>query len=873
DSDGNFSANESIVLPEDLKIKGDTTNLLVGDFNNDGFDDLLAQQKGSADDNNKNTARIFFADSDGNFSANESIVLPEDLKIKGDTTNLHVGDFNNDEFDDFLAQQKGAAAADNNKNTARIFFADGDGKFSTSNSSLLPEDLKIKGHINNLHVGDFNNDGFDDFLAQQKGSADDNNKNTARIFFADGDDNFSANESIVLPEDLKIKGDITNLHIGDFNNDGVVDFLAQQKGDAAADNNKNTARIISIPEGFKRLGGTENDDTLTAPNDDNFFIQGLAGNDLLNGQGGDDTLLGGTGNDTLNGGAGNDILKGGAGTNVLIGGAGNDSFTLEPDGLQNIQDFERGTDKIDLTASEATQIRLAPNGENTNVVNQSNEVLATVEGQIISTEDLTLVSESEQQFLFPELNVSEQNITELIKAWGDEFAEQQGSSIAGNIDMSRVNFELSDIDFAQSIEIPSSGSSIVSIFTNATGSVASQTIEISNEKTIETTITTENQTSLGTTTGVATNTEFSISNTVSAKGGLDIAGIGGAESETSTEISASFGISTNLERTFEEVLTESRSETESQTSGITETNTININPQSVLYNDIVTLSGTNDVPISMSYSVSGDFRFTLENGESFSVPINAILQHYDLQDGQLDTFDVPETSSLLGTDFDGNGTNLFYADTLNFEQVGSLEVTSNFSETTVSSVTDVLLNGSLLNGNSLAGLEIIRDEFGAPQQVRYTANAESERLWIVQDSLTSNMQEDIITGFAGNDQIGIDHDEINVIGDLDIRYSGGNADIRFGEQHLARINGVDPNSLDSSDFVFSTVGTVFDSNTALAISSNQINSVADLNINYSNGNADIQFEGETLATLDEVAPDSLNSSNFVFDTKGTVLDF
>ena len=630
--------------------------------------------------------------------------------------------------------------------------------------------------------------------------------------------------------------------VADINGDGNADIVGfGQSGVLTALSESNFIR------------GTDNDDTLTAPNNDNYFIEGLGGNDILNGDAGNDTLVGGTG------------------TNNLVGNGGSDTFVIESGGIQIVEDFERGTDRIDLTVSGAQQITLAPNGEDTNVVDQNGTTLGTVQDQILSTEDLIIISDLEQQSLFPELNVSEENITELIKAWGDEFAQQQGSSIAGDIDLSGVNFELTDLDYQQAVEIPSTGVSFTGIFRNNTGNTANQTVEINNERTLSTTITTENQTSLGTTEGVSENSSFSVSNTVTASASV---GIGAFEAgvENSLEISSEHQVSTNLEQTFGEVLTQSQSETESQTSGITETNSIDINPQSVLYNNILTLTGSSDVPITMSYSVGGDFEFTLENGESYTVPINAVLQHYDLQDGQLDTFQPAATANLEGTDFDGNGTSLFYADTLNFDLQGSLELESTLSETTTTSVTDVLLNGSLLNGNSLAGLEIIRDEFGSPQQVRYTASIDAERLWIVQDSLTSNMQHDIITGYSGNDQIGISHPQINGIDDLTLSFSGGNADIHFGEQHLARLNGVDPNSLDSSDFVFSTVGTVFESDTRASITSNEIDSFDDLDISYSNGNADIQFEGETLTTLDGVAPNSLNSTDFVFETEGTALD-
>ncbi len=544
--------------------------------------------------------------------------------------------------------------------------------------------------------------------------------------------------------------------VADINGDGNADIIGFK------DNGVWTALSQ-----FNLISGTENDDTLTSPNDSNYILEGLGGNDILNG------------------GSGNDTLAGGTGTNNLSGGEGSDTFVIESGGIQIVEDFERGTDKIDITASGAQGISLAPNGENTNLIDQNGTTLATIQGQTLTTEDLILVSDSEQQSLFPTLGgVSEQNITGLIKEWGDEFAQQQGSSIAGDINMSGVNFVLTDLDYQQSVEIPSSATSFTSIFRNATGNPGSQTVEINNEKTLETTITTENQTSVGTTQGVEQNSSFSVSNTVTASASV---GIGAVEAgvENSLEIGAEYGISTNLEQTFGQVLTQSQSETESTTSGITETNSIEISPQSVLYNNILTYTGASEVPITMSYSVGGDFEFSLENGDSYTVPINAILQHYDLQDGQLDTFQPAATANLEGTDFDGNGTSIFYADTLNFDLVGSLELESTFSETTTSSVTDVLLNGSSLNGNSLAGLEITRDEFGAPVQVRYTANVDSERLWIVQDSLTSNMQHDLITGYAGNDQIGISHSLIDSIDDLTISYSDGNADIHFGEQHLA----------------------------------------------------------------------------------------
>jgi hypothetical protein len=425
-----------------------------------------------------------------------------------------------------------------------------------------------------------------------------------------------------------------------------------------------------------------------------------------------------------------------------------------------------------------------------------------------------LITNSEKQSLFPTLNVSEKNITGLIKAWADRFAQQQGSSIAGNIDISRVQFSLTNLEYQKSVQIPSTATSVSNKWRNTTGNSGSLSITINNEKRLERTISTENQTSVSQTNGVSTNFTFSVSNTVTASAGVNIGAVEAGVSN-STEIGASFGITANFEQTFGRVLTQSQSNTESTTSGINQTQQIAVNPQTVLYNDILTYTGTSNVPIRMSYSVDGSFTFVLNNGKTYTVPINAILQHYDLLDGKLDTFQTAATAKLKGTDFDRNGTSLFYADTLNFDIVGSLKLDSNFSQTTTSSVTDVLLNGSLLNGNSTLGLEIIRNQSGIPTQVRHTANIESERLWIVKDSLTSNMLHDDIIGFTPNhDKIGISHNLIDDISDLNISYSGGNADIFFGTQQLARLYGVDANSLDSSDFVFRTQGTIFDTSIA-----------------------------------------------------------
>jgi Ca2+-binding RTX toxin-like protein len=110
---------------------------------------------------------------------------------------------------------------------------------------------------------------------------------------------------------------------------------------------------------YKTISGTSGNDTLTGG--DNFdyifasygndIIYGGAGNDRLDGAWDNDTLYGQDGNDVLEAGSGNDVIYGGAGSDVLYGHGGNDIFVFDDtffSGIDTIQDFNSGADKIDI---------------------------------------------------------------------------------------------------------------------------------------------------------------------------------------------------------------------------------------------------------------------------------------------------------------------------------------------------------------------------------------------------------------------------------------------------------------------------------------------------------------------------------------------
>ncbi|MBO1349186.1 MAG: VCBS repeat-containing protein [Hormoscilla sp. GUM202] len=255
EGDGNFNP---ITLPEKFVLKGDFTNLYIGDFNGDDRDDILRQEKGGWDNDDSLTAQVLLSQGDGNFTR---IFLPEGLKLKGDLTNLYIGDFDGDGQSDVLRQERGIWGNDD-RTTAQILLSQGDGNF---NPITLPEDFALKGDFTNVYIGDFNGDGRDDVLRQEKGSWDDDDRMTAHVLLSRGDGNFTR---ITLPESFELKGDFTNLYVGDFNGDGADDVLRQEKG-SWDDNDMGTAHVlksqgngnftrIPLPESFELKGDLTN---------------------------------------------------------------------------------------------------------------------------------------------------------------------------------------------------------------------------------------------------------------------------------------------------------------------------------------------------------------------------------------------------------------------------------------------------------------------------------------------------------------------------------------------------------------------------------------------------------------------------------------
>jgi hypothetical protein len=228
--DGSFTGQ---LLTDFRGMKGDLTNLIVGDYNGDGKDDFIRQEKGEYATDDINTAQIYLSNGDGSFTGQ---LLTDFRGMKGDLTNLIVGDYNGDGKDDFIRQEKGEYANDD-INTAQIYLSNGDGSFT---GQLLTDFAFMSGEVTNLILGDYNGDGKDDFIRQEKGEFANDDINTAQIFLSNGDGSFTGQ---LLTDFAFMSGEVTNLIVGDYNGDGKDDFIRQEKGEFATDD-INTAQIF-----------------------------------------------------------------------------------------------------------------------------------------------------------------------------------------------------------------------------------------------------------------------------------------------------------------------------------------------------------------------------------------------------------------------------------------------------------------------------------------------------------------------------------------------------------------------------------------------------------------------------------------------------
>ncbi len=185
----------------------------AGDFNGDGIQDVFRQERGDLVDGNQD-AEVFLGNVAGGF---DTIQVANAELFQGNQNRLVLGDFNGDGKTDIIRQEYDSWV-DGVSKTQFVSFQNGNFQVVAD----LQDMNMMRGDLTNLIAGDFNGDGRDDLIRQEKGGLVDGNRDV-ELYISDGKFKWSSQK--VLPNSPTLNGNDTLLVAGDFIAGGGKDLI------------------------------------------------------------------------------------------------------------------------------------------------------------------------------------------------------------------------------------------------------------------------------------------------------------------------------------------------------------------------------------------------------------------------------------------------------------------------------------------------------------------------------------------------------------------------------------------------------------------------------------------------------------------------
>ncbi|MHA7131135.1 VCBS repeat-containing protein [Algoriphagus namhaensis] len=213
---GEFIPREVPAFEEDQD--SEDTDAVFFDANGDGFLDLFVTSGGNESGLNALDLadRLYLNDGRGNLTKSAQLGFAQ---IRGSSSSVAVLDANGDQAPDLVVGGRLVPFVYGAPASSQLWVNDGFGNF-TEQSALLAPAFKEFGLVTDILAADWDQDGNTDLVLVQDWGAP--------VFFRNTK---SGLEQIEMPELDQIKGWYRSVAVGDFNEDGIPDFVLGNQGE------------------------------------------------------------------------------------------------------------------------------------------------------------------------------------------------------------------------------------------------------------------------------------------------------------------------------------------------------------------------------------------------------------------------------------------------------------------------------------------------------------------------------------------------------------------------------------------------------------------------------------------------------------------